>query len=131
MTTLENYNIAADPRSQGPATAPVVYMDDGSEVELPVKWAVCPVCEGRGTHVNPAIDAGGLTAEDFADDPDFAEGYMRGDYDQTCNHCKGRTTVQTTDEDACDPLLLAMYRRQRQDEADMRAETLAEIRAGA
>lgn len=127
---LENFNIAADPRSGPAAEAPVVYMDDGSEQPLPVKWAVCPVCDGNGTHVNPAIDAGGLTAEDFAEDPDFAEDYMRGTYDQTCNHCKGRTTVPVTDEDACDPLLLAMYRRQVQDEADDRACELAELRAG-
>ena len=129
MTTIENYNIAADPRSQGPAKEPVVYMDDGSEEPLPMKWALCPVCDGKGTHVNPSIDAGGLNVADLtmADMVD----YMGGLHDQQCNRCKGRTTVPVVDEKACDPLLLAMYRRQRQDEADMRAETLAEIRAGA
>jgi DnaJ-class molecular chaperone len=57
------------------------------------KWIVCPVCKGEGTTVNPAIDCNGLTAEDFRDDPDFAEGYMSGAYDITCQACDGRRVV--------------------------------------
>lgn len=57
------------------------------------KWIVCPICEGEGKYVNPAIDSHGLTAEDFHEDPDFFDEYMAGTYDVTCNFCKGRTTV--------------------------------------
>jgi len=57
------------------------------------KWIVCPVCEGEGKTVNPAIDSHGLTREDFAEDPDFAESYMRGDYDITCRACMGQRVV--------------------------------------
>lgn len=131
MTALENYNIASDPRSQGPAEVPVVYMDDGTEEPLPMKWALCPVCDGKGSHVNPSIDACGVSREQFEDDPDFAEQYWNGTYDQICTRCKGRTTVPVIDEDSCDSLLLAMYRRQLQDQADDRACQLAEIRMGA
>jgi hypothetical protein len=53
------------------------------------KWVICTLCHGDGKHVNPSIDAGGISAEDFADDPDFAESYMRGDYDVPCNRCGG------------------------------------------
>ena len=131
MSIIEELNYARDPRNCDAAMAPVVYMDDGSEEPLPVKWAVCDVCEGKGTHVNPSIDCNGISPEAFAEDPDFAEDYSSGMYDQPCNHCKGRTTVPVVDEGACDSLLLAMYRRQLQEEADDRACYLAEMRMGA
>jgi hypothetical protein len=57
------------------------------------EFEVCPACRGHGTTVNPNIDAHGLTAQDFADDPDFAESYWRGDYDQTCAACHGERVV--------------------------------------
>lgn len=69
-----------------------LYDDEPAPVKS-VRWIVCPVCEGKGTHVNPDIDANGLTAEDFDEDPDFAEDYRSGVYDVTCYTCKGRTTV--------------------------------------
>ncbi len=53
------------------------------------KWIICPGCSGEGTCVNPAIDCQGLTAEDFAEDPDFAEDYFSGTYDQRCAACNG------------------------------------------
>src|SRR3990167_6551109 len=52
-------------------------------------WQVCPDCEGNGTCVNPAVDAHGITPEEFAEDPDFAEAYHGGRYDITCPACKG------------------------------------------
>ena len=57
------------------------------------KWIVCPVCDGEGKTVNPNIDSHGLTAEDFYEDPDFAEEYMSGTYDITCRGCKGQRVV--------------------------------------
>ena len=57
------------------------------------KWIVCPVCDGEGKTVNPAIDCHGLTAEDFREDPDFAEEYKNGTYDITCNACRGQRVV--------------------------------------
>ena len=57
------------------------------------KWIVCPVCEGEGKTVNPAIDCNGLTAEDSREDPDFAESYMSGMYDITCQGCQGKRVV--------------------------------------
>jgi hypothetical protein len=39
--------------------------------------------------VNPQIDAGGLTYEDFHEDPDFEERYFSGAYDITCPSCSG------------------------------------------
>jgi hypothetical protein len=126
---IENLNIARDVRSHDAVKAPVLYMDDGEEVELPMTWAVCHVCNGKGRHVNPAIDAGGLSAE-MQDDVDFLDDYMAGTYDQVCNGCKGRTTVPAVDWDALTTEQRELYTAQLQADADCEAERLAEIRMG-
>jgi len=71
------------------------YEEDDSEVEatVPIKFEVCPTCNGKGSHVNPSIDCNGLSAEDFAEDPDFFTDYMSGMYDQPCNECGGQRVV--------------------------------------
>lgn len=64
---------------------------DGDEVWVPIRFDVCESCYGKGRYVNPNIDRGGLTAEDFDESGiDFLEGYMAGDYDITCEECEGR-----------------------------------------
>jgi hypothetical protein len=84
--------------------------DDGSEeerlTEVPIRFEVCSLCGGKGSHVNPSIDSEGLTAEDFAEDPDFEESYRGGDYDVTCNRCGGERVVAVVDEERCDPTIL-------------------------
>jgi hypothetical protein len=57
-------------------------------------WIVCPVCNGEGKTVNPNIDAHGLTADDFREDPDFAEDYRNGIYDIICAACHGNRVVK-------------------------------------
>lgn len=52
------------------------------------------MCEGEGTTVNPNIDAHGLTAEDFREDPDFAENYFSGTYDVPCRACGGKNAAE-------------------------------------
>ena len=59
-------------------------------MRVDVKFEVCGQCRGSGKVVNPSIDCGGLTQEDFYDDPDFEEAYMSGRYDQTCPNCGGK-----------------------------------------
>lgn len=121
---LERLNWAHDHRNIERDKPPVLYTQDEEgndiEVELPTTWAVCPTCDGEGKHVNPAIDCGGLTREDFEEDPDFAEEYMSGMYDVPCNHCGGRTTVREVDWDRLSPEEAEAYRRQLQEEADYR-----------
>lgn len=58
------------------------------------RWIICPACHGEGTCVNPNIDANGLTAEDFAEDPDFAEEYRSGTYDVSCAACNGTGKIR-------------------------------------
>ena len=74
--------------------------DEGEESILTVKavYNVCPVCKGKGTHVNPNIDSQGLTREDFDDDPDFRESYFSGAYDMECCECHGKRVVPIPDE---------------------------------
>jgi len=85
------------------------YFDDGEEEELIVvrcRYVVCDVCEGKGTHVNPNIDRNGLSADDFAEDPDFAESYCAGVYDVPCRECGGQRVVPEADPDQNSPALL-------------------------
>ena len=100
------------------------------EVELPTKWGVCSVCDGEGKHVNPSIDAGGISAEAFYDDPDFAEDYFGGTYDVTCYRCHGRTTERVVDWDVMSDELREAYEAELDAEAYARAEHLAELRMG-
>lgn len=72
--------------------------DAETELDVPCKYEVCWRCEGKGTHVNPSIDGHGLTRDDFADDPDFAEAYFEGRYDITCQTCNGRNVLPHPDE---------------------------------
>lgn len=136
MNDLNNFY--RDPRTAArPALAPVLHVEeeiDGEyveSIELPYRWIVCHLCDGSGTHVNPSIDAGGLSAEDFAEDPDFAEDYARGVYDEPCRLCRGRTTIPVVDEDRCDPELLARYRQQKDEILRDREIELAELAMGA
>jgi len=131
--SIDNLNYARDPRTgkSAPTKITVIDQENGDEVELevPSKWDVCPVCDGKGTHVNPGIDAGGLSAEDM-DDPDFMEDYMSGVYDQTCNHCQGRTTVAVPDWDVLDERTRKLIEEHDRAEAEYEAERQAEIRMG-
>lgn len=66
---------------------------DGIVIEVPTQYEVCDGCGGSGSMVDPRIDAGGLTREDFADDPDFARAYFDGHYDVRCSTCHGARVV--------------------------------------
>ena len=100
------------------------------EYELPGKYEVCGLCHGRGTHVNPSIDSHGLTAEDFAEDPDFAEDYFGGAYDEVCNQCHGKRVETVVDRDTCDPELLKKYDQYLDDQYDAEQERYWQQRLG-
>jgi hypothetical protein len=110
----------------------ILYAADGTgdEIELPAVYGVCPRCQGRGTHVNPAIDGNGLTREDFDEDPDFEESYFRGDYDVQCYECRGKRVVAVLDRKRCSKADAAAYDRQLDDLAEVDAIHAAEIRMG-
>lgn len=66
-------------------------------VALPCKMVDCSTCRGTGRHVNPSIDAGGISEDDFRDDPDFRDEYFSGTFDVTCYECKGSKTTPMVD----------------------------------
>lgn len=74
--------------------------EDEFPVSFPTKMDVCWTCGGKGSYVNPAIDASGLSSDDLYDDPDFADDYWGGRYDVTCGTCHGNNTVPVVDEDS-------------------------------
>ena len=125
-------NFFNDPRTQGPAPERITVYDgdDDVEIELPSKWAVCPVCNGNGSHVNPAIDCDGISGAQFADDPDFADSYFRGDYDVTCNRCQGKRVVAVPDFDALTARERQLLDEQERIDRELAAETAAELRWG-
>lgn len=77
--------------------------DDGEEVEesLPTRFEVCPTCRGNGKHVNRNIDDNGITGSEWAElcaeDEDFADNYMSGMYDVTCEECNGIRVIPEID----------------------------------
>jgi hypothetical protein len=118
------------------------------------RFAVCPRCEGRGTHVNPAVDGNGLTAEDIDEQgPDFLEDYLGGVYDVQCEECGGQRVVPACRAAGCgQPVHAGVYieddgtqrpfggcwdhltedeRNWAISEADMAATYAAELRMGA
>jgi len=69
--------------------------DDGEPIQrkVSIHYVVCPVCDGRGSYVNPNIDRQGLSREDFDQDPDFADDYMTGRFNIACALCNGRNVI--------------------------------------
>lgn len=103
------------------------------EVSLPAKFEVCGTCDGRGSHVNPSIDADGISPEDFAEDPEFAESYFGGAYDQPCNECGGRRVVAVIDEshlNSTQARNLRLVRKAQREQATFEAECRAERAMG-
>lgn len=106
-------------------------------VDLPAKFEVCDTCQGKGSHVNPSIDSGGLSREDFDEDPGFREEYFSGAYDVPCYGCAGRRVVPVIDtsdsfswsEDQ--KTAFAHHNEVLDDRAEMAAVYAAERRMGA
>ena len=104
--------------------------DGDTEVSIPAKYEVCPRCRGRGKHVNPNIDGHGISPEEFAEDPEFHEDYLKGVYDVLCEECEGLRVVLVPDEEHADEQLLKEYYEQQRAEADYRAERRREREMG-
>lgn len=104
--------------------------DDCSwEETVHMRFAVCGTCEGRGTHVNPNIDRGGIPGSAFAEDPDFAEDYWSGRYDVTCFECEGARVVPVPSKNN-DPSVLARISDMIEGHHEMLSEMAAERRMG-
>ncbi|KKL46110.1 hypothetical protein LCGC14_2348840 [marine sediment metagenome] len=98
--------------------------------KIPTKFQVCPTCRGSGTMVNPNIDAGGLTQDDFDGDPDFYDDYMDGSYDIQCSECRGERVIPEIRWNVVAKHLSDAIHRWEQDDADYLAECMSEFRHG-
>lgn len=100
--------------------------DEPVTVELPAHWEICDRCDGDG---KSSAHLGSFTREDFDEDPDFMEDYMDGQYDITCEACKGSGKVLEIDEERCttDEQKAALQRMQ--EEAEYRRESFRERKA--
>jgi hypothetical protein len=67
------------------------------ELKLPARFELCDLCEGKGKVVNPSIDAGGLSRDDFDEDPGFEEDYHSGRFDIHCPQCQGKRVIPAVD----------------------------------
>lgn len=103
---------------------------DGEEFEIPTKYEVCGRCGGTGVHDHPAF-SDGITADDFAEDPDFREDYYRGHYDVTCEQCGGLRVELVPDYESMTTEQIRMVESHFGAIADMEAEYEAERRMGA
>jgi len=101
---------------------------DKNKIEVRTEFEVCDMCDGHGKVVNPSIDAGGLSAEDFYDDPDFREDYFFGVYDVICPNCNG---LRVEAVPTFPPQLAKAIADHDLDDAAYVAERCAELRMGA
>ena len=102
--------------------------------DLPCHFVVCGRCKGEGAHTNPNIDGNGITAMEMDElGPDFEEAYFRGDYDVTCEECKGEKVVLEVNRNQAkhsSPEELKEYDEWAASEAETEAMYAAERRMG-
>jgi len=107
----------------------VLFMPDGSEIEVPTRWAICGLCEGHGLS---SAHLGSFTASEFQSacdcDPNFAEDYRSGAYDRRCENCGGSGKVVVVDLDKLTSEHRKQYKEQCEADAEFRAEQDAERR---
>ena len=108
-------------------------IDENQEVRCTSRWQPCSQCGGKGSMVNPSIDCGGISAQDFAEDPDFADAYFSGHYDVQCSACRGTGEEHILEHDTSNPLYNWCCDRLEEHyemEAEIAAERAAEMRWG-
>ncbi len=101
----------------------IVYDDEG-EIQLQVKFEVCPNCEGKG---KSSAYLGAFTQSDMDEQgQDFLEDYMSGNYDKTCNQCSGQRVIEVPDPDRNDSRLIALFEEQEDEKYQDYRTRLAE-----
>jgi RecJ-like exonuclease len=74
---------------------PILYCDDGSEVELPYRFAICSSCDGEG---KSSAYLGAFTRDDLDEaGAEFCQEYFAGRYDRECGHCDGTGKIAVVD----------------------------------
>lgn len=132
---MDNWNYMNDPRTNAssaykgynPRNRTLTiewtdYNENGEEIEesltLPAHMEVCDLCRGTGSHANPSVDAGGISREDFDEDPDFEEEYFSGTYDVPCAQCVGKNVVPVVSENLLSKKQLEKYNKYIEDKEE-------------
>ena len=111
------------------AAKPVLYRDDGSEIELPTKWRICGTCKGHG---KSSAYLGAFTRDDFdQQEPDFYDQYMAGAYDRACDRCDGSGKIEIVDRAKLTPEQIKDWEEQLRDDRECEAIHRAERAMGA
>lgn len=104
--------------------------DEDRTVRLPGEWVICSTCRGSGGH---SLRFGAITADEFHGpdwDEDSRAAYMAGDYDETCEPCKGTGKVVVVNREACrsdeQKAALAKYDEDARIDREIEAEYAAE-----
>lgn len=99
---------------------PTLYCEDGTEVELPFKFQICSICEGRGTS---SAYLGAFTQSDMDEEgPEFMEDYFDGHYDRPCDECGGSGKVKVVDRARVNKKHLREWNAQCRAEAECESE---------
>ena len=71
-----------------------VVISEGANI--PIRFEVCTVCDGRGEYVNPSIDSHGITGDEMDElGYEFREDYRSGVYNVPCGLCEGSRVIPT------------------------------------
>ena len=97
-------------------------------LKLPAMRELCDLCDGKGKVVNPSIDAGGLSQEDFYDDPDFEEDYFSGVHDISCPQCLGKNVVPVVNYDVLSAEQKKEFDEYQREQAELAEEEYHERR---
>lgn len=102
--------------------------------QFPLKYEVCPTCQGRGKHVNPSIDRNGITSDEMHElGEEFRRDYLSGRYDVTCSGCLGKRVSTAVDSDRLDESqkhFLEAVQKEIEADYEFRSMQLAERRMG-
>lgn len=95
-----------------------------------VKYEVCGLCRGTGTHGDPSVDAGGFNPDD--QDEGWLERYFDGSYDVICSECVGHRVVPVPmPRDAAERAVLKKLEQWQEEMRAGAALNRAELLAGA
>lgn len=72
------------------------WLDRHPDSRPPTKMILCPQCGGRG---GSSLYLGTFSHDELWEDPEFAEDYLNGGYDRTCESCDGRNVVEIFDDE--------------------------------
>ena len=82
------------------ATSKAAHYDNDENVvisegaNIPIRFEVCNVCDGRGEYVNPSIDSHGIIGDEMDElGYEFREDYRSGVYNVPCGLCEGSRVI--------------------------------------